>query len=394
MPDPIVCTPKSLPRELWVSAAKVAVEHNPVNHPALASLAQAMPGFTLTRERIAVVTTKYWRTNGVRLTVGFLDNPPADLRARILAHMNAWSSRINATFVESNAEPRVRIARTAGSGYWSYLGTDILSINSGEPTMNLEGFTMSTSESEFKRVVRHETGHTLGCPHEHMRREFVARLDETKTIEYFQATQGWSEEEVRQQVLTPVEESSLLGTEHADAFSIMCYQIPGTITKDGKPIVGGLDIDESDYTFLGKIYPKVAHAMDAPLDRGELSKDFGSLRKRLLKAENEREVLRKALSILARGDDDAQAPSFANDVAPLFSRSQISCMANQNVYLDDFAYMSDATGDATYADHANARHNYGRLAGTEGRRMPPGGPFWTPAMLAVFAAWMEGGFNP
>jgi hypothetical protein len=36
----------------------------------------------------------------------------------------------------------------------------------------------------------------------------------------------------------------------------MCYQIPGTLTKNGQPIVGGLDIDKIDYTFVGRIYPK------------------------------------------------------------------------------------------------------------------------------------------
>jgi hypothetical protein len=36
----------------------------------------------------------------------------------------------------------------------------------------------------------------------------------------------------------------------------MCYQIPGTITKDGEPILGGLDIDESDLAFMAKVYPK------------------------------------------------------------------------------------------------------------------------------------------
>jgi hypothetical protein len=43
--------------------------------------------------------------------------------------------------------------------------------------MNLEGFTMKTPDSEFHRVVRHETGHTLGFPHEHMRAELVKRID-------------------------------------------------------------------------------------------------------------------------------------------------------------------------------------------------------------------------
>jgi len=150
----------------------------------------------------------------------------------------------------------VRIARTVGDGYWSYLGTDILSIQADAPTMNLESFTMTTPESEFHRVVRHETAITMGFPHEHMRRELVAKIDPERAIRYFKDTQGWSREEVEQQVLTPIEESSLLGTAHADPKSIMCYQIPGIITKDGKPIIGGLDIDKSDYAFVGKIYPK------------------------------------------------------------------------------------------------------------------------------------------
>jgi hypothetical protein len=36
----------------------------------------------------------------------------------------------------------------------------------------------------------------------------------------------------------------------------MCYQIPGEITKNGRPIKGGIDIDESDYAFAGRLYPK------------------------------------------------------------------------------------------------------------------------------------------
>src|SRR5262249_40573964 len=153
-------------------------------------------------------------------------------------------------------DPQVRIATTPGLGYWSYLGTDILSIAAGEPTMNLDSFSAATPDSEYARVVRHETGHTMGFPHEHMRRELVAKIDRDKAIKYLEDTQGWTEEEVIQQVLTPIEDSSLLGTPHADPNSIMCYQIPGTITKDGSPIVGGTDIDRLDYEFAGKIYPR------------------------------------------------------------------------------------------------------------------------------------------
>jgi hypothetical protein len=256
----LVCSPRSLPREHWVPAARRASEVNPANYPRLERLVRAVPDFQLTPERIAVVTAKYWGLKGVRLTVGFLDNPPKDLRTRILLHMNAWAKRANVTLVASNSSPQVRIARANApepvSGYWSYVGTDILSIHPGQPTMNLQDFTMQTPESEFHRVVRHETGHTLGFPHEHMRRELVAKIDPNKAIAYFGQTQGWSPAEVRQQVLTPIEESTIRGTAHADPKSIMCYQIPGSLTKDGNPIIGGLDIDARDYAFAAQIDPK------------------------------------------------------------------------------------------------------------------------------------------
>ena len=226
-----------------------------------------MPGFSPTPEAIAVLTTKYWGAGGVRLTVGFLDDPPADLRARIIVHMNAWNKSSNIQFVESRTNPKVRVARKQGDGYWSYLGTDILSIPPGEPTMNLNSFSMSTPDSEFHRVIRHEAGHTLGFPHEHMRRELVNMIDREKAIEFFMRTQGWTREEVIHQVLTPIEEATILGTAHADPDSIMCYQIPGSITVNGEPIAGGLDIDTSDFEFVGSIYPKTlqgeVHAVSA-----------------------------------------------------------------------------------------------------------------------------------
>ena len=296
MSEPVACTPKSLPRSQWIKAAATASEINPVNHPTLHQLSAVLPSFTPTKEFVAVLTTKYWHAKGVRLTVGFLDNPPADLRAHIIAHMNAWSSRLNVSFTESNMEAKVRIARTEGSGYWSYLGTDILSIASDQPTMNLEAFTMSTPESEFIRVVRHETGHTLGCPHEHMRRELVDKINPDKAIDYFGATQGWTPDEVRQQVLTPLEDSSLLGTAHSDPNSIMCYQIPGSITKDGKPILGGTDIDSSDYDFMSGIYPKPDQVV-VPASQIDSSTQLSAA---LARAQQERDVLKKALAIMVR----------------------------------------------------------------------------------------------
>jgi len=256
--DYIVCTPKSLPNQLWVVAAQKAIKVNSSNYPGSLRMASMMggPSHLPDPDRLAVMVGKHWPSAGVRLTVGFMDNPPADLRVRIISHMNAWGKTANVQFTESTMDPEVRIARAESAGYWSYVGTDILSISRHEPTMNLEAFTMKTPDSEFYRVVRHETGHTLGFPHEHMRRELVERIDVAKAMMYFGETQGWTEEQIRRQVLTPFEEATLLGTAHADAMSIMCYQMPGTITKDGEPIVGGQDIDEQDFAFAASVYPK------------------------------------------------------------------------------------------------------------------------------------------
>ena len=253
----IVCTPKTLPKRLLESAAKTAVEINPMNAPAIGPLAALGRDFVAPPMFITLLTSKYWGNKPRKLSVSFMEQTSSELRARILSHMNAWAKTSCVSFVETKGVGEVRISR-GGGGYWSYLGTDILHIPQDSQTMNLEGFTMSTRESEFKRVVRHEAGHTLGFMHEHMRRELVVRIDPEKAYEYFLRTQGWDRRTVDQQVLTPLDEGSIIGTP-ADETSIMCYQLPGEITHDGEPIIGGVDINRTDFDFAGRIYPKPGH---------------------------------------------------------------------------------------------------------------------------------------
>jgi len=271
----IPCALRDLPKEEIIPASRTAIRLNPLNrpryYPRLGIEVLPMPKEEGAEEekidepmRIALMTSKYWGVEGVKLGVYFMDNPPPDLRARILSHMSAWSAQANVTFRESSSnQAEVRIVRTRGQGYWSYLGTDILHIPAGQPTLCLDSFSMSTPESEYKRVVRHETGHTLGFPHEHMREAIVNQLDPQKTIVYFQQTQGWSPQTTRQQVLTPIPEAQLTGTA-ADETSIMTYSLPGSITYDGQPIVGGTDINTQDYALAAQLYPKAAAPAPPP----------------------------------------------------------------------------------------------------------------------------------
>ena len=257
------CTPKYLPSELAIPAATTASLQNPANKPPTEAIAAS--GLPLSPDHLAALTGKYWGSKGVKLTVGFLEQTANDLRNRILSHANAWGKETDANveFVLADVDPQVRITR-AQPGYWSYVGTDILHVEPRQPTMCLQGFTMALSEAEFRRVCRHEFGHTLGFPHEHMRRSIIDRLDARKTIAYFRETQGWSSAMVQSQVLTPLAEQSLFDATDADETSIMTYNLPGIITKDGRPIVGGHDIAPQDAAYVAKIYPKQTTAPPPP----------------------------------------------------------------------------------------------------------------------------------
>lgn len=163
-----ICTPKELPADMKVAAAANAMRINPTNHPRVDRMirvvelhaGQKPPNFVLAPEHLALMTQKYWGTGGVKLSVSFMESLQSDLRDKLLSHMNAWGQYCNVSFAWTSGVGDVRISRGSG-GYWSYIGTDIQSIPHNQQTMNLEGFTMAMPESEFVRVVRHETGHCL-----------------------------------------------------------------------------------------------------------------------------------------------------------------------------------------------------------------------------------------
>lgn len=88
------------------------------------------------------------------------------------------------------------------------------------------------------------------------------------------------------------------------------------------------------------------------------------------------------------------ASSFASDVSKLFGTRDVTCMSGIGVRLADYTYMSDPSGDSTFADHANARHVLARLTGDEKPRMPKGGPFWSDEQIAIYQRWISEGFLP
>lgn len=78
--------------------------------------------------------------------------------------------------------------------------------------------------------------------------------------------------------------------------------------------------------------------------------------------------------------------SFATDILPLFREIDISHMKQFGVDLDDYAYMSKPE---------NAAAVLATLSPSNGNppSMPPGGPWWTPAQLALFQQWQKDGYQ-
>jgi hypothetical protein len=79
--------------------------------------------------------------------------------------------------------------------------------------------------------------------------------------------------------------------------------------------------------------------------------------------------------------------SFATDIKPLFRAIDISHMKRFGVDLDDYTYMSNPNNANSVLANLS-RHN------GEPPSMPPGGPYWTAAQLAIFAQWQNDGYQP
>src|SRR5262245_18614642 len=125
MPE-FTCQLRTVTAERWADAIRKAAEINPHNAPGRSLRGLDLETPLVARDnRLAVDVKRYWGRKGVRLTVGFLDRTDAELRRRILAHMNAWNQTANVQFVATDTDPQVRISR-ADDGCWSQLGTDIL----------------------------------------------------------------------------------------------------------------------------------------------------------------------------------------------------------------------------------------------------------------------------
>lgn len=205
--------------------------------------------------RIATDISTEWK-NGRTITVSFMGGN-RQVKDRIIRHAKIWMdyANIEFDFTTGKKPGDVRIAFDKNDGSWSLMGTDVLSEDKANPTMNFGWLTPTTDDLEYNRVVLHEFGHTLGCIHEHERPDNGIPWDKPKVYEYYKKTDGWTKADVDEQVFGKYDISQIRAGK-LDKKSIMMYPVPEALTKGHFSIGWNNGLSDADKKFIAKLYTK------------------------------------------------------------------------------------------------------------------------------------------
>ncbi|MGM0890429.1 MAG: M12 family metallopeptidase [Bacillota bacterium] len=246
------CVEMKLSNEQEIEAARLSIQENPENAPS----ANPMSRGDIDSFKMALIVRKKWR-NGRTLRVRFLDGDTF-VQEKIKIYANEWSRYANIKFAFGNdpdAEVRITFALPK-TAFWSYVGTDNLSIPKNEPTMSLTGLTRFSSESQISRVVLHEFGHCIGVSHEQSNPAANIPWDKDVVYRYYADPDhgGWSKEMVDRNVLAKLDPRGVVFTAH-DPKSIMQYPVPNELTIGDYEIGWNTTLSETDKQFIGQMYP-------------------------------------------------------------------------------------------------------------------------------------------
>lgn len=249
-----LCSERPLSLVQMERAARLARKENPRNVPSVSRIGRVLPGTPPNRPaRMALLTSTRWKP-GRTLQIAFMGGA-AKVRSKIESFAKQWEKHANIELDFNNSsKAEIRVAFDPNDGSWSYLGNQALVIPKSKATMNYGWLEPNTPDDEYSRVVLHEFGHALGCVHEHQHPANGIPWDKPKVYDYYEQTDGWSKEEVDEQLFGRYSKTETNFSDF-DPKSIMLYAIPDELTIGSYSVGWNRTLSTNDKQFIARMYP-------------------------------------------------------------------------------------------------------------------------------------------
>lgn len=190
------------------------------------------------------------------VSVYFMDDD-GSIRNQTLQTANEWSTFSGITFVRalSKGNSDIRVSYRT-NGWWSHVGSYALSLGKDSVTLSLDSIYLYDA-SRTKSVILHEFGHALGLLHEHQHKGLNIPWDSTALYKYYKENFNLDSDWVNENVITKYKSPTAIYCE-PDPASIMIYEIPAKVTKNGsfhvdEPLeLSPLDKKYINYMYTGK----------------------------------------------------------------------------------------------------------------------------------------------
>ncbi|WP_347904407.1 M12 family metallopeptidase [Pseudomonas purpurea] len=206
------------------------------------------------QKRAVAKHLKFWAP-GRTLRIAFLDGDQL-FKDAVKVAAQRWLPHINLKFeFVEGSEAEIRI--TSKSGYWSYIGTDALTVpEQDEATMSLSP-DHHISLTFFTANTIHEFGHALGAEHEHLHPEVTIPWNKEAVYKAHGAEHedNYYARSVVDKRFFNLLDASEVNYSPYDPQSIMHYAIRQEWTEGDFKIDLNLVLSEGDKAFMAKAYP-------------------------------------------------------------------------------------------------------------------------------------------